>query len=116
MNKPLSQSTVKAYAGDTAVLRPLEYPGSLIQQYFIDWRRNGSLETIASIQGPRSGSTVPSSDMYTVDPDNFELIIPSVSRDDQGLYFGVLGVRDPGGSSFFYTETESRGILLEVFG
>ena len=106
---------ISVVAGRDAVLPPLISPGALILQYFIDWQDATSSATLARIQVPRS--EVPAkSERYSIDPDTFELTIHSVRFEDRGSYRGVIGVRDPEGQSFTYTQTQERGVTLEVFG
>ena len=56
------------------------------------------------------------SEKYSVDPKTFALIIHSVRFEDRGSYRGVVGVTDPEGQSFTYTQTQEREVTLEVFG
>ena len=118
---PLPQSLsppprVTVLAGDTVSLPPLISPGALTQQYYIDWRNAETLETVARIEGPRSQQLIEPTERYSVDPDTFALIIDSVRFEDRGFYLGVIGVMDPAGSSFVYTQTEMQNIELEVYG
>ncbi len=107
----------KVVAGNTATLNPLVCPGKLIQQYFIDWKRNGTSETIAKIQGPRPNPSIFNPDpRYSVDRDIFSLTIQSVSFQDRGVYLGVVGVADPEGQEMEDTRTARQGVTLEVYG
>ena len=102
--------------GSDAVLNPLVLPGSLLAQYYVDWLDNSS-QTIGRIQGPRR-SLLPldPNSRYSVNPETFALTIQSVSFDDRGIYFGVVGVADPAGQTFLYTQTQTLGVTLDVYG
>ena len=111
--------TVPVQEGTDAILPPLISPGALLELYFIDWQmeRNGTLETLAQIQGPRIQSPVTTMDQrYSVNPETFALMIQSVTFEDRGIYFGVLGVRDPEGMEFVYEELRLSGVTLDVYG
>ncbi len=111
-------TTVMIKKGEEAVLEPLVSPGMLLGQYFIDWMNGSNTEALATIQGPRLSPTLLRSvdSRYSVDPNTFALTIRQVSFSDRGLYLGVVGVADPKGQLFFYTQTQSMGINLEVYG
>ena len=113
---PFKRITV--LATEIAHLLPLEPPGALIQQYYIDWQDATNSVTLARIQGPRNQRPIEPFERYSTDPDSFALTINPVRFEDRGAYLGVIGVRDPtpGGLSFTYTQTQLRNITLEVYG
>ena len=113
---PLKRITV--LAAEIAHILPLEPPGALIQQYFIDWQDAATSVTLAHIQGPRNQRPIEPFERYSIDPDSFALTISPVRFEDRGAYLGVVGVRDPspGGLSFTYTQTQLINITLEVYG
>ena len=120
LSEGINPRIVVVQEGTDAILPPLISPGALRDElYFIDWQmgRNGTLETLAQIQGPRIQSPVTTMDQrYSVNPETFVLMIQSVTFEDRGIYFGVLGVRDPQGMEFFYEELRSSGVTLDVYG
>ena len=112
----LESATKTVQIDGDAVLTPLIPPGSLLAQYYIDWLTNNSSQTVGRIQGPRSFLPMDSNPKYSVNRDTFALTIRSVSFDDRGLYYGVVGVRDPAGQLNLYTQTQTLGVTLDVYG
>ncbi len=112
----LESVTERVAIGSDAVLIPLIPPGRLLAQYYIDWLKNSSSQILGSIQGPRPSSPLGPNPKYSVNPDTFALTIPSVSFDDRGVYFGVVGVVDPAGQLNLYTQTQTLGVTLDVYG
>ncbi len=98
--------------GSDAVLTPLIPPGRLLAQYSIDWLDNSS-QILSSIQGPRPSLPLGPNPKYSVNPDTFALTIRSVSSEDRGVYYGVLG---EGRQTVLYVQTQTLGVTLDVYG
>ena len=104
-------------AGTNAYISPLISPGALLQQYFIDWLDTATSQTLVRIQGGRNqGLSFRPNERYSISPETFMFTIHSVRFEDRGNYTGVMGVMDPEGMPFIYTQTETEQISLEVNG